>query len=95
MRYFNLVLAWIELHPVFFVVIAWPIITMVVNAAFKHRTPEELDKLPVPVAGLLRFLRATGLDAKPALALVWGALTRQKVPMPEIAPPKDGPPPKA
>lgn len=84
MRYLTLSLDWIELHPVFFALIAWPVLTGVIGTIFKHRTEDELNKLPRPFAWFLRFIRSTGLDLPMATKLLWGALTRNKVPMPEV-----------
>jgi hypothetical protein len=90
MHYLHIALAWIELHPVFFAVIAWPILTAIVNFFFRKRTKEELDAMNPRLSALLRFIRSSGLDATWALGFLWKVF-RPSVPQPPIRTVEDPP----
>lgn len=77
--------AWIEAHPVMFMVVFWPAITAVVNFIFRKRTKEELDAMNPRAAYLLRFIRSSGLDATWALGHLWKVLRPGKA-MPTTSP---------
>jgi hypothetical protein len=88
-EYWAKALEWIELHPVFFMVVAWPILTAIVNWVFRARTDAELAQMNPRLAAALRFVRASGLDATAASGFLWKVLTGGKRPLPEAPPPND------
>ena len=55
-------LAFVEAHPALFSVLVWPLLTAIITAVFKPRTPEEYDALPPRVAAALKLVAALGLD---------------------------------
>lgn len=67
-----------ESHPVLFSALVWPLITAIVTALFKPRTPEEYAALPPRLAAFLRLIAALGLDPVKAVKIVQEAATKEK-----------------
>ena len=65
--------AWASSHPLTFTLFVWPILTAVVTGAFGvagHLSSDEFSKLPKPLARLLSFMSAAGIDAPFVLSLL-------------------------
>ena len=56
--------AWFALHQgtLTAILLAWPVLTALVNWLFKPRSPEEYASLNPRLAGFLKFIASTGLD---------------------------------
>jgi len=61
---------WAVAHPEFMAVVVWPIVTAIVTALFKPKTPEAYAKLPPRLAALLQLIGAIGLDAGKAVSIL-------------------------
>lgn len=68
-------LRWIEDNPVLFATVIWPLVTGIVTAVFRPRTPEEYAAMPPRVAAVIRFICAIGLDVPKALETIRLLLT--------------------
>jgi hypothetical protein len=64
------VLAFVEAHPDLVSVVLWPLITALVTALFKPRSPEEYEAMPPRVAAGLKLLAALGVDPVKAVEAV-------------------------
>lgn len=69
-----------ESHPVLFSALVWPLLTAMVTALFKPRTPEEYAALPPKLAAFLRLIAALGLDPVKAVKIVQEATAKEKKP---------------
>lgn len=58
---------WLKQHPEFVTMVAIPIVTALLNAFLRKRTPEEYAAMPQRVAGLLRLLAAVFPDPGKAI----------------------------
>ena len=90
MHYLALIVTWITASPehlAFFTLIAWPIITAILNGLLRARTEAEYGAMHPRVASFLRFLRHAGLDSGPASVFLWRILTGGKPSMPQAAEP--------
>jgi len=74
---------WVEAHPVFATVVFWPLVTAILTAVLKPRTPEQYVALAARNpswffarwAAFLQLVGATGLDPVKALKILrkfWG-----------------------
>lgn len=72
--YFALALAWVQANPVFATVVLWPIVTAIFTALFRHRSPDELARLPKFAQYIVRFVAYTGLDSASLVAMLRGKL---------------------
>lgn len=52
---------WIENHPAV-VAAVWPLLTLILTALFKPRTPEQYAAMPPRLAAFFKLLGALGLD---------------------------------
>lgn len=62
METLTLIMAWVYSHPYFMSAIVWPLLTSIVTALFKPRTPEEYAEMNPRLAAMLKFVAASGLD---------------------------------
>lgn len=69
-----------ESHPALFAALVWPLLTAIVTAMFKPRTPEEYAALPPKLAAFLRLIAALGLDPVKAVKIVQEATAKEKKP---------------
>jgi len=69
--------------------IAWALATAIVTAIFRHRTEEELAKLPAPLAMVLRVCSAAGVDSAAVLGLMKAKAPPAPTTAPDAAPPSE------
>jgi hypothetical protein len=67
-------LTWIQANPAFTALILWPTLTAIFTGIFRHRTPEELARLPRVAQYVVRFIAYTGIDSASLIAMLRGRL---------------------
>lgn len=77
----QIITSWIEQHPYLFNTFIWPVISAVVLAIFKPRTPEQYARMNPRLAGILMLVSGLGLDLHKALEGVQRALTGRSIPL--------------
>lgn len=58
----NAFTSWVNANPVLFTVVLWPVVSGLVTALFKSRTPEEYAAMNPRVAAVLKLVGSLGLD---------------------------------
>ncbi len=58
----NTVGSWLAAHPQLCAAVIWPVVTGVLTALFKPRSPEEYARLPPRLAAFIKLVAALGLD---------------------------------
>lgn len=60
---------WIEAHPVV-VALLWPMLSALVTACFKPKTPEQYASMPPRLGAFLKLIGSLGIDAPNMLEAV-------------------------